>query len=492
MVKIVQILLFLLPILSFSQKDTIAHLYTFGGQNNDNAEDIAATEDGGYIVVGATSSNSYGNTDVYLLKIDSLCNYQWSFALGGANNDWGYSVKQTYDKGFIIAASSNSYGNGGYDAVLMKRDSTGKHQWTKKYGGDDWDFAYSVVQTYDSGYVFCGETYNNTNGQSDVYVVKTNSLGDTLWTKTIGGNLSDKGNSVIETSDSNIVVAGYRNTIVDSTQAYLIKLSPNGTLLWDSLYGGLGYESINGIEEVNDGGFVSIGTGIDSGTDKDFYVLKTDKDGIELFGRTFGNPGNEVGCDIVELLDGSLLSVGYTAAAGAGGKDGVFFKLDSGGWWIEGGTFGGMLNDNLEKISLGNSGQMAFAGATNSFGNGKNDILLICLDTIYPGMDTVIVVIPDTTPLSLNRKNEKSTEILMFPNPIKSKFYLKIMNIDESDEVDIVITDASGKAVYSQNIYQSITEVDISQILPGVYFLIMKSKKGSVYWNERIVKTTNF
>ena len=185
------IAVFLISVSCFTQVDTIAHLYTFGGHNNDNAEEIEATSDGGYIVVGSTSSNSSGNTDVYLLKVDSLCNYQWSYALGGTNNDWGYSVKQTFDNGFIIAATSNSYGNGGYDAVLMKRDSLGNYVWQKTYGGQDWDFAYSVVQTYDSGYVFCGETYNNTNGYSDVYIEKTNPVGDTLWTQIIGGTLID-------------------------------------------------------------------------------------------------------------------------------------------------------------------------------------------------------------------------------------------------------------------------------------------------------------
>ncbi|PIZ06151.1 MAG: hypothetical protein COY57_03520, partial [Flavobacteriales bacterium CG_4_10_14_0_8_um_filter_32_5] len=154
-----------------AQKDTIAHLYAIGGIGIDVGESIEATSDGGYIIVGSNSTNTTGNTDVYLLKVDSLINIEWSYSLGGTNNDWGYAVKQTYDKGYIIATSSNSYGNGGYDAVLMKRDSLGNYEWTKKYGGNDWDFVYDLTITYDSGFVFCGETYNNTAGQSDVFVV---------------------------------------------------------------------------------------------------------------------------------------------------------------------------------------------------------------------------------------------------------------------------------------------------------------------------------
>jgi len=213
------LILILLPSLAWSQKDTVARIHTFGSIANDVAEDVAITHDGGIILIGSTASSGDGNTDIYILKTDSMCNREWSYAIGGNNNDWGYAIKQTFDKGFIIAASSNSYGNGGYDAMLLKRDSVGNYQWQKTYGNNDWDFAYDVVQTFDSGYVFCGETYNNTAGFSDVYVVKTNSIGDTLWTKTIGGSLADKGNSLMQTADSNIVVAGLRNTQSDSTQA---------------------------------------------------------------------------------------------------------------------------------------------------------------------------------------------------------------------------------------------------------------------------------
>ena len=101
----------------------------------------------------------------------------------------------------------------------MKRDVAGNYVWKKTYGGEDWDFVYDITTTYDNGFVFCGETYNNAIGYSDVWVVKINNLGDTLWTRAVGGNLMDKGNAIIETLDSNIIVAGITTTITDSTQA---------------------------------------------------------------------------------------------------------------------------------------------------------------------------------------------------------------------------------------------------------------------------------
>ncbi|PIQ15191.1 MAG: hypothetical protein COW67_09725, partial [Flavobacteriales bacterium CG18_big_fil_WC_8_21_14_2_50_32_9] len=325
--KIIHILFILLPLFSLAQKDTIAHLYAIGGIGIDVGESIEATSDGGYIIVGSNSTNTTGNTDVYLLKVDSLINIEWSYSLGGTNNDWGYAVKQTYDKGYIIATSSNSYGNGGYDAVLMKRDSLGNYEWTKKYGGNDWDFVYDLTITYDSGFVFCGETYNNTAGQSDVFVVRTNKNGDTLWTKTIGGNLIDKGNSIIETSDSSIVIAGMTTTTTDSVQMYMIKLSPTGNLIWDVAYGPAGYEEANSVIETANGDYVlgGVTTSFTPNNDNDFYLIRADSSGNFIWGNYFGNQGEEIIYDIVELADGDFFNTGHTTAAGNGGKDALVF-----------------------------------------------------------------------------------------------------------------------------------------------------------------------
>jgi len=470
MIKCFQILLFLIPIFGFAQKDTIAHLYTFGGANNDNAEDVEATLDGGYIVVGSTSSYSAGNTDVYLLKIDSLCGYEWSFALGGTNNDWGYSVKQTFDKGFIIAASSNSYGNGGYDAVLMKRDSSGKYQWTKSYGGNDWDFAYSVVQTHDSGYVFCGETYNNTQGLSDVYIVKTDALGDTIWTRTIGGSLEDKGNAVIETSDSNIVVAGLRNTLTDSTQAYVLKLDMNGVLLWDSIYGGVGYEEINGIIATSSGDFVATGI-LDSSNDKDYYLLKTDKDGIKLWEQGLGGVGDEGGYDIFELVNGNFFVTGYTKVYGGGGKDAHLISVTSGGFWGgQSSTFGGLQDEMCKSFTMGLDGSIKIAGYTNSFGNGLEDVMVISVDTIVTKQQFTIDTVPDIIPLKV-LELEDEIHFLLFPNPATNYLQFKTtLKVTRLVFIDVYGRNIKEIAINSEN------RIAVDGITNGVFNVLFYDK----------------
>ena len=484
-------LFFIFPLIGLTQTDTIARMYVFGGVNNDSAEEIEATADGGYIVIGSTSSNSSGNTDAYLLKVDSLCNYEWSKALGGANNDWGYSIKQTFDKGFIIASSSNSYGIGGYDAVLMKRDSLGNFVWRKGYGGVDWDFAYSIVQTYDSGYVFCGETYNNSNGFSDVFIVKTNPLGDTLWTRTFGGALIDKGNSVIETSDSNIVVAGVKNTLADSTEIYVLKLDPNGTLLWDSVYGNPLYENANAIIETSNGDYVITGaTSSFSPTgDNDFYLIRTDKDGTVIWANSFGNPGvpeDDEAFDVYEELNGDLINVGSTSAAGGGMEDATLFYINSFGNWAGlGPTFGSLNNEGLKSFTVGNDGDYCMAGYTTSFGNGIEDVLIIKLDTVYNGQDTSTSVFTDLIPLAILEASNVF-DFRVYPNPAKD-FVSVELNSWELNSYQFILTDINGRIVRSTRINGIRNKIKLENIQKGIYIYSLMNESFQIGKGKLII-----
>ncbi len=473
--RLLPFILFCLPFFGFSQKDTIAHLYTFGSVANDVGEDISATSDGGLVVVGSTASSGDGNTDVYLLKIDSACNREWSWALGGSNNDWGYSVKETYDKGFIIAVSSNSYGNGGYDAMLMKRDSLGNFQWQKTYGGDDWDFAYDVIQTYDSGYVFCGETYTNSAGFSDVYVVKTDVFGDTLWTRTVGGSLVDKGNALIETSDSTIVVAGIKNTLTDSSQAYVLKFDKNGVLLWDNLFGYGRQESAHGLTTTQDGGVVFTGKSTSFGPgDLDYYVVKVDAYGNTVWEQPFISPQNEEGFDIFELANGNFMNVGYTDSYGGGKKDAHIFMITSGGnWGGQGSTFGALYDEISKGFAMGLNGAMYLAGTTDGYGMGLNDLMVIRIDTIVKHQQFTVVINNDIAVIGM-KELFNNTALRIFPNPTNSSIIVHSINYP----IQLQMVDNSGKIILMKNLNELDNYLDLSSISSGFYSLRFSNSSG--------------
>jgi len=176
---------------------------TYGGTAGDCGRSVQQTSDGGYIIAGSTSSFGAGGSDVYLVKTGSSGDALWTRSYGGSGDDYGFSVQQTSDGGYIIAGVTGSFGAGGYDVYLLKTDSSGDTLWTGTYGGNCYDYGRSVEQTSEGGYVIAGYTY--LYGPADVYLLKTNSSGETLWIRSYGGSRDDYGFSVQQTSDGGYI-----------------------------------------------------------------------------------------------------------------------------------------------------------------------------------------------------------------------------------------------------------------------------------------------
>jgi regulation of enolase protein 1 (concanavalin A-like superfamily) len=145
---------------------------TFGGSGSDRGYSVHQTSDGGYIIAGRTASFGAGWLDVYLIKTDPNGNLLWQKTFGGSNDDVGYSVQQTSDGGYIIAGSTESAGYPDHDVYLTKVDSIGNLQWEKTFGGSFDDYGHSVQQTTDGGFIIAGVTSSFGARDYDVYLIK--------------------------------------------------------------------------------------------------------------------------------------------------------------------------------------------------------------------------------------------------------------------------------------------------------------------------------
>jgi hypothetical protein len=303
---------------------------TYGGSYRDVGLSVQQTTDGGYIVVGFTYSFGAGGGDVYLIRTDSNGDTLWSRTYGGSDDDQAWCVQQTTDGGYIVVGETNSFGAGGDDVYLIEIDPNGVTMWNRTYGGSEDDRAYSVQQTTDGGYVVVGETNSFGAGGYDVYLIKTDSDGDTLWTRTYGRTENDRGYSVQQIPEGYIVGGKTHSFGAAGYNVYLLKIAFNGVAFWTRPYGGNGWDGGYSVQRTTDGGYIVAGEANSFGADGyDVYLIKTNSSGDTLWSRTYGEAGDDRAYSVQQTTDGGYMVAGITSSFGVGSHDVMLTKLDS-------------------------------------------------------------------------------------------------------------------------------------------------------------------
>ena len=271
-------------VLKLSPSGIIQWQKCLGGSLWDEAWDIKQTPDGGYIVVGHSNSTdgdltvNHGGADYWVVKLSSLGNLEWQKTYGGSARDFARSVALTSDGGYIVAGDAwsddghvtNSQGNA--DFWILKLDSEGKMEWEKAFGGTNLDRANEVQQTKDGGYIVAGLTRSNnghvtgSHGGYDFWAIKLNKSGDIEWKKALGGSGEDSGQSIQQTSDDGYIMVGHTESTDGDVASndggadlWMVKLSASGTLEWEMAIGGTMAEVGISIKQTTDGGFVTTG-----------------------------------------------------------------------------------------------------------------------------------------------------------------------------------------------------------------------------------------
>jgi hypothetical protein len=442
----------------------------YGGADVDIGMSVAQTTDGGYIIAGYTESFGAGNYDVYLLKTNALGDTTWARTYGGSDDDYGYSVAQTADGGYIIA------GRTGGDVYLIKTDTSGYSLWAKTFDGGDSDYGYSVAQTVDGGYIIAGQT------GADVYLIKTSTTGDSLWAQSYGSPESDWGMSVAQTSDEGYIVAGWTMPSgVGSSNVYLIRADSLGDSIWARAYGDTMDAGGNSVALTTDGGFVIAGIIMPFFPyySPDVYLLKTDSLGDTLWTKTFGTGDSwDEGYSVAQTTDGGYIIAGETEVS-VTNRDACLIKTDATGnpQWMK--TFGGVDFDNAHSVAQTSDSGYIIGGYTWSYGAGLQDVYLIKTDSLGN------VGIEEEPDLGHTTKDIRLTAI---PNPFTTSTTISFLGVSENQNTrlsELHIYDSSGRLLKSMKLETGTYEFG-TDLKPGVYFL--KLIVGESTETKKIIK----
>ncbi len=406
----------------------------YGGAYNEGGYALAQTPDGGYAAVGSTYSYGAGDHDLYLIRTDSLGDTLWSRTFGGSAADYGHDLFVTSDSGFIMVGTTLSYGQGKEDLYLIRTNRWGDPLWSRTFGGAQTDEGWSIRATQDGGYILCGTTSSSGAGYGDLWLLKVNAAGDSLWSKTFGGVGGESGFAVREAPDGALIAVGCTGSFGEGySSVYAVKVSSSGDSLWARSYGGSRADIGYSVENTLDLGFVIAGSTASFGLGySETYIIKLTSAGGLEWQNTFGGIKDDRAFAVSPTVDGGYILAGTTESFGAGGSDQYIVKVDPLGYGNWSKTFGGRQADYCRSVMVNGANSLVLAGYTFSNTSGGSDLSVTAVSTegatdVYEPTESPL---PVSFALAQNYPNPfNMTTHIGFTIPRRARIELSIYNV---------------------------------------------------------------
>lgn len=296
----------------------------------------------------------------------------WEKLFSAKNTDVFRSVKEVPAGGFVAVGYTSDSTVSDSDAYVVRMTALGDTLWTfrQNIGLSKKDLFYKVIVASDGGFVMCGYTSSITGISDDILIVKLNSAGQMVWTKTLGGAGRDRAQDIIELSNGSFVVTGYTTSSPASYyDAFLYKINSSGDSLWYKLYstGSFLYDDANSVRALSNGGFLMGGQSANGANGFDQFLIRTDDSGNVLWTKKFGTAATD-NIEYIAVGNNCFYLAGGTAGAGMGGDDGYVVKTDTVGNVIWAKTYGGSFPDDFHTVQITGDGGLIMAGTTSSTG----------------------------------------------------------------------------------------------------------------------------
>lgn len=338
-------------VVKYDAENNLVWSRTFGGSLDDRGSDIIETTDGGFAIIGYSSSNDQdvsinnGLQDYWIAKLDANGILVWEKSFGYVGGDKGNTLIQTNDGGFLIlgtldVTASGGDGNtkakhAGGDYWAIKLDASGNKQWSKYYGGSNTETPYDVIETQDNHFVIIGSSdsedvdITNSKGSYDFWVIKISSTGTLIWEKSFGGDEIDTGRGIVEANDGNYILVGDTRSIDQdvsqnsgAADLWFVKIAPSGEILNEKTFGGSSFDVARSINKTQDNGFIISGSSRSADGDlssnqgqNDAWLLKLDANANITWQKTIGGLNLDYAYDAIELENKNIVAVGESESS---------------------------------------------------------------------------------------------------------------------------------------------------------------------------------
>lgn len=370
-----------------------------GGKSFDAARKIIKLSDGGFLVAGRSASYGMGDTDMLLIKINSSGETVWQKTYGEDETDEATDLIATKDGGYLVIGHSDSYGYSPdiKDMWALKLDKDGEEIWNETFGTEETiDEANGVVETED-GYILVGTSIDtHDDASSDILVVRINKEGEKIWEKKYGESGNEQGMDIISNGDGYTIIGntegvGYEEGFSKGRWDIMtIHISGDGTMEWKNAYGGKNNEMGNSIIATSDGGYLLGGyTYSFAVASLDAWVVKIDKLGKEIWSKNFGGLSTDEAFGLIETADGNIVMAGYTEVFEpnedyeniSNDKLNIFLiKMTAAGEKIWERSIGGEHNQQAFDVVESGDGGLIIVGSTDSKVVSGVDVLIMKLD----------------------------------------------------------------------------------------------------------------
>lgn len=423
----------------FSLTAQITFETTVGTIDDDSGNSIAECTDGGFIISGYYENYYSGYENIYIVRLNQFGDTLWTYREGETYQYCSaYSVCETFDLGYIV--TGYIYTGDEEQPFLLKLSSDGTKEWMKVYSSFlTKGSGRSVIMTTDSAFVFCGTAETDKNPDKlwnqEVFVAKTDSQGEVIWSKILGGWGVHYAIDIIETSDSNYVVAGVFDTPGEYHDAWAFKVHKTGITLWNKTYGtSTSLDSFYSVDETTDGGLIFCGTKFNGITalDGDVYLVKTNANGNMEWFKTFGEGFDVRGISACSTNDSGFIIGAKSENYSNGDYDILLIKTDIQGDTLWTRFYGGPLFEYIRSLITTNDGGYAFTGYTRSYGVGGSDVY-----AVKTNADGLLTSINDNLSLP---------QVTISPNPSNGLFYV----ICDRPLNGYTVYDLNGKIVAEQ------------------------------------------